>query len=989
MTVGAVLLCLFSVALSAVCSGQKLSNGKPLSPREECATFRLPKGFHAELVACEPDVVDPVAMAFDEDGRLYVAEMRGYPNAGVATGNISSGRIKRLEDRDGDGYYETATVFADGLRFPTGLTPWRGGLLVANAPDLLYLEDTTGSGKADRRRTLYTGFSLTNIQQLLNSLQWGLDNYVYACAGFDGGTIRSLEKPEAPTVTLRGRGIRFHPSIPGSLEPTSGGGQYGLAPDDYGRWFTATNNQHLRHIVLPDHYLRRNPSLQAGAVTIDIPDHEAACKVFRISPFEAWRVERTARRANFPTPERVPGGYVTSACSPIIYAADAFPPDYRGNAFVCDPANNLIHRDVLVPNGATFTARRGDEGCEFLASTDNWFRPVCLTLGPDGAIYVLDFYREVIETPLSLPDDIKKRLFLESSGRGRIWRIAAEAPGPKRAQAPRLSKATANELVARLADPNLWWRLTAQRLLVERQERAATASLKELARAAKLAPGRVHAMRTLEGLNSLDDELVAQALRDADLGVREQALQMAESRLTGSAAVRSVVAALAADPSARVRFQLAFTLGAANAPELLAARTKVARHDSADPWIGMAVLSSSHGSATALFESLAADKHFTDCAAPECLQLLARLARLAGAEASDAELARLLTLLAASGQAADAWQFVLLEGLGEGLRGGARTATQLWEQPPASLKDALARARPLFARAATIAADEKQSIAERRAAARVLASGPFGPAMTAASALLTPQTPPELQLEAVRMLRPHSRPEVAELLLAPWSSYSPAVRREVTETLFARADRLLRLLEALRSKQVLANQLEPGRIEQLRKHVDGKVRQTALTLLAGNASEDRQAIVASYRSALALEANADRGRQVFRKHCATCHRLESEGHDVGPDLRSAVRDKSGEYLLIAILDPSREVDPRYLNYVVTTKKGQTITGLISADTSSSVTLRRGEGAEDTILRSQIETIEATAKSVMPEGLELQLSRQDVADLIAYLQLATR
>jgi putative membrane-bound dehydrogenase-like protein len=986
----AIALALLGVGLSAARPGQELSNGKPLSPREECATFRLQKGFHAELVACEPDVVDPVAMAFDEDGRLYVAEMRGYPNAGVATGNISSGRIVRLEDRDGDGYFETATVFADGLRFPTGLMPWRGGLLVANAPDLLYLEDTTGSGKADRRRTLYTGFSLVNIQQLLNSLQWGLDNYVYACAGFDGGTIRSAEKPDAPSVTLRGRGIRFRPSLPGSLEPTSGGGQYGLAPDDFGRWFTATNNQHLRHIVLPDHYLRRNPSLQVGAVTIDIPDHEAACKVFRISPFEAWRVERTARRANFPTPERVPGGYVTSGCSPVVYAADAFPAAYQGNTFVCDPANNLIHRDVLVPNGATFTARRGDEGCEFLASTDNWFRPVALTLGPDGAIYVLDFYREVIETPLSLPDDIKKRLFLESSGRGRIWRIASDTPRPEKAKKSlRLSKATTNELVARLADPNSWWRLTAQRLLVERQDRAAIASLKELARASKSAPGRAHALRTLEGLNALDDELVGQALKDADAGVREQALQMADSRLTRSAAIRQVVAALADDPSARVRFQLALSLGEASAPESLAALTKVARRDAGDPWIGLAVLSSSRHSAAALLEALTSDKQYTTSASAESLQMLGRLARLAGAEATDADLARMLNLLPASGQRADPWQFVLLEGLGEGLRGGARTAAQLWEQPPAPLKDAVARARPLFGQAAAVAEDEKRPVGERRTAARLLASGPYATALAAAPALLTPQTPPDLQLEAVRMLASHSRPEVADVLLAHWNSYGPAVRREVTESLFARADRLPRLLEALSSKQVLANQFEPRRLEQLRKHADLKIREVALALLAENVSADRQAIVAAYRTALAMEANVDHGRQAFRKNCATCHRLENEGHDVGPDLRSAVRDKPGEYLLVAILDPSREVDPRYLNYVVTTKKGQTITGLIAAETSSSLTLRRGEGAEDTILRSQIDSIEATAKSVMPEGLELQLSRQDVADLIAYLQLVTK
>src|SRR5262249_39276036 len=310
----------------------------------------------------EPNVVDPVAMAFDENGRIFVAEMHGYPNGGVATGTSTSGKIKLLEDRDGDGFYEHGTVFAENLRFPTSVMPWKGGLLVADAPNLFFMEDTTGSGKADKRRTLYTGFELANIQQLINSLQWGLDNWVYGCAGSNGGTIRSAEKPDWPGVTLRSRGVRFHPETPGSLEPISSGGQYGLAPDDWQQWFTATNSQHLRHIVLPDHYLRRNPSLPVAAVTLDIPDHGAACKVGRISPFEGWRVERTRRRREgpdsrrFPSTELVPGGYITSACSPVVYAADRYPEEYRGNTYVCDPANNLIHRDVLVPQGATFTA---------------------------------------------------------------------------------------------------------------------------------------------------------------------------------------------------------------------------------------------------------------------------------------------------------------------------------------------------------------------------------------------------------------------------------------------------------------------------------------------------------------------------------------------------------------------------------------------------------------------------------------------------------
>src|SRR5262245_36335575 len=205
-----------------------------------------------------------------------------------------------------------------------GITPYKNGVLVAVAPDIIYLEDTDGDGKADKKSVHYTGFNLANIQQMVNSLQWGLDNWVYACAGSDGGVVRSAEKPDAPEISLRNRGLRFRPWIPGSLEPTSSGGQYGLTADDYGHWFTNTNSQHLRQIVLPDHYLRRNPYLPVPAVTIDIPEHGAAAKVFRISPFESWRVERTTRRAGgvdakrFPSTELVPGGHITPRGTPLV-----------------------------------------------------------------------------------------------------------------------------------------------------------------------------------------------------------------------------------------------------------------------------------------------------------------------------------------------------------------------------------------------------------------------------------------------------------------------------------------------------------------------------------------------------------------------------------------------------------------------------------------------------------------------------------------------
>lgn len=958
-----------------------LTNGQARSPAEERATFQLPAGFRAELVAAEPQVVDPVAMAFDERGRIWLCEMRGYPNGGRGTGFITSGRIKLLEDKDGDGVYETSSVWAENLRFPTGIMPWKGGLLVANAPDLLYLKDTKGSGKADLRRVLYTGFDVANIQQLLNSLQFGMDNWVHGVAGLAGGTITCPEKPGAPPVPLRGRGVRFKPDVPGSLEPTSGGGQYGLSADDWGRWFTATNSQHLRHIVLPDNYLRRNQSLAVRAVTLDIPEHGAACQVFRRSPFEAWRVVRTAQRAGgadakrFVSTELVPGGYVTSGCSPLVYNADKFPPGYRDSVFVCDPANNLILRDTLTPHGATFVAKRGHAGAEFLASTDNWFRPVHLTLGPDGAIYVLDFYREVIETPLSLPEDILRRVMVESRGRGRIWRITA-APEGTRPPKLELHKASPEALAGHLADENPWWRLTAQRLLLEQQARAAIPALHKLAATANPV-GRAHALWALDGLGGLTVEEVESALKDKEAGLREQALKLAEPRLKDSPSLRAAVIALADDPSPRVRFQCAFTLGEVDTPEGVAALAKLARRGDNDTWTRTAILSSVAKNAGRLLETLAGQKDAS-------LPMLRQLAAVVGTSGDDAELGRALSLLGSVEKEPTPRQLALLDGIGQGLAAGSRSLAALWDKPPAGLAEPVKKAKTLFEKAGETARDEKRPPEQRAASVALLGRGPFAPLADAAPALLNPRSPPEVQLAAVRSLSAHPRSEVSALLLEAWPSAGPTLRREMTEALFARKERVVALVSALEKKQILAMQIDPQRLARLRNHADLKLRTRAVKVLAGQIAPERAKVVEGYRAALDLKPDVANGKAVFKKQCATCHKLENVGVQVGADLLAALRNKSAEALLIDILDPGREVDPRFLAYQATTKRGQVLSGIIAAETAASLTLKRGEGAEDTVLRTQIEGIESTGKSLMPEGLEMQITRQEMADLIAYL-----
>jgi putative heme-binding domain-containing protein len=599
---------------------------------------------------------------------------------------------------------------------------------------------------------------------------------------------------------------------------------------------------------------------------------------------------------------------------------------------------------------------------------------------------VADFYREIIETPLSLPDDFRKTLNLDTCSKGRIWRIVPEGFQRTRKK-PALRHAATAELVQHLGDANSWWRLTAQRLLIERQDRTAIPPLEKLARDAALPQGRAHALWTLHGMHSLSDALVVNALKDADAHVREQALRLADERLASSETLRAAVAPLADDPAFRVRFQLAFTVGEANTPETAAPLARVARRDAADPWAQTAILSSCNRIAPALLEALAHDKDFTDThGAPA---FLTRLASLVGARATDEELGRALGLLVTKHTCPQTWQVAILEGLGQGLRNSNRRLGSLWAQPPPALRDAVEKIRGYFEQFALVVKDSEAPLTARLPAARMLAFGPEAIATSALKQLLAPQNPGELQLAGIRALSAHDDPKVAVMLLASWNSYSPSVRREVIEAVFSRADRLPVLLKAIKDKKVLAGQLDPFRVQQLRKHPNKKIRAEAEALLAGQIAADRQKVVESYRPALELRADAANGKLVFKKVCSTCHRLENVGTEVGPDLLSALRTKTREGLLIDIFDPSREVDPRYINYVVTDKAGRVFTGLIASESASSITLRRAEKAEDTILRTQIEEIQATAKSLMPENLEAHLSKQEVADVIVYLLSVAR
>lgn len=957
---------------------------KPTSPGDSLKTFRIEPGFKIELAAAEPNVSDPSAMEWDENGRLFVCELWNYP--GVPKEGERLGRIRMLEDLDGDGVYEKATVFADNLRWPGGVACWDGGLFVISSPDVWYLKDTDGDGKADLRVKVLTGFN-GETYEIANTLRWGLDNRFYGSASYAGGNIRWLANSNAPAIALRRRDWSFDPRS-GALAAVSGSGEFGNSFDDWGNRFTCNANTMFIHGVLPAEYLARNPFFPS-------PDpSESAFRgfpdVFAISAPEPWRTVRqkfwqrwvnTSQNMNagrFPENELAGRGHLTSGSGLTVYRGSAFPEAYRGNAFLGEPANNLVIRLALEPDGVGIKPiRAGAEGKrEFLASTDAWFRPVNFANGPDGCLYIATMYREVIEDETAIPDDILKYLDLHSGrDRGRIYRIAPE--GFQRPAQPRLGRASTEELVATLAHPNGWQRDTAQRLLCERQDKTAVNPLRRLARSSTLPQARLHALHALEGLGSLDAATLLQALQDGDARVREHAARLAEPHLASSSEIRAKLCALADDPQVRVRFQAACTLGALSDAEAVAALARIMQRDAADKWVRTAVLTAVPTTAGELFSSLLGVPTFLDADQG----VLSQLALIVGARNDLAEVARVLNSLASPAlRQRPELQRAVLRQLGDGLgRSGSSLADLMTPSNPVN-----AGLHSLFIGAQQSAVDESKPLSERAGAVQLLAYGPPDLGRDTLVRLLGPAQAPPIQMAAVRAFSAQKDSDVAGILLSHWRGFSPSVRSETLDALLRRPERTIQLLAALESRAMNPAELDLARRNALLKHKDPALRDRATKLFGASQNRDRQRVIDRYRTGIAgLTGDAARGAEIFDKNCATCHR-HTPRENVGPRI-GGLTDRSPDNLLTSILDPNRAVKPAFISYSVTTKDGNELSGVIVNESATSVTIRRAGGEEDNVFRRNIESITSSSLSLMPEGLEAAINEQQMADLIRFLQ----
>lgn len=960
----------------------------PVEVKDALGTFQLEKGFSFEIVAAEPLVSDPVDACFDENGRMYVAEFHAYPYSAekreqdpTGRGKKESGIIRLLEDTDGDGKMDRSTVFADKLDWPLSVCCYEGGVFLIDPPNVFYLKDTDGDGKADVKRTVYTGFSRFNVQGVANNLKWGLDNRIWAATGSNPA---DLYRREMHLQNLGRRDWAFDPKTE-QLEATTGGIQFGHSMDDWGNRFVCSNSNHIIHVVFEEKYLARNPYFGAAAGTRSIAKEGGAGPVFRRSPAEPWRIVRTRRRvadpkfAGLPPNERVPIGFFTSATGVTIYRGDAYPEEFHGNAFVGDVGGNLVHRKTLTPAGASFTAQRADENTEFVTSVDTWFRPVNFVNAPDGSLYVLDMYRETIEHPVSIPEDIKAYLDLESgSDRGRIYRLVS--PGMKRRTVPKLGQASVAELVANLESTNAWNRQTAQRLLWERQEKSAVPLLVELLQKSKTPLGRLHALYTLSGLHALTPELVITAMKDPHPGIREHAARLSESFVATDEKVADALIELAGDSEYRPKFQAALSLGYVPGEKGIEGLKKVARNVGSDADLRIAFLTSVTANAAPLTAKLLHDEAFLK--QPAARGLLGDLARIVGARPENAGAVLLLGVATSPSTAAEL-KPAILQAVGEGLGRRGTSLSKLLGS--GDVDSAIARqTKSLFATALASAKEDAKPAAERRGAIALLAFADFDTVAESLEELLTPQTPQELQSAAVGALAAHDDAKVPAILIAAWKGFGPKVRGEATDALLARLPRIEFLLTALADGKVKRAEVDRDKKQLLLNHPNEKIRTRARDLFSGELAGNRAKVVAEYQPALELAGDAPRGKELFAKKCSQCHKLGDAGHQVGPDLTST-QNKSPADLLIAILDPNREAQANFLAYTAVTQDGRTFTGLIAAESAGSITLRRAEAKEDVVLRSQIETLTSNGLSLMPEGLEKELDRQQLADVIAFVK----
>ncbi|MEC7906754.1 MAG: PVC-type heme-binding CxxCH protein [Verrucomicrobiota bacterium] len=921
---------------------------QPLEPEEALETIYLPEGFTVDLIAAEPLTKDPVAFDWGLNGRLWVVEMADYPY-GMDGNGQAGGRVRILEDRDADGKMDYSSLFAEGLNFPNGLLIWRDGVIVTAAPDILFLRDTDGDGKADSKEVLISGLGEGNQQLRANGLRWGLNGWVYVASGghrSNYGTDTFLRSSRSGIeIKMGSRDFRFKPDT-GELEPQSGPTQFGRNRDDWGRWFGTQNSRPLWHYVLPDQYIRRNPHYS--------PSETCVLAIDEINPPVGPAKRPQKRYHSFEHESRY-----TSACSGMVYRDSFLFPSSKINAFACEPFQSLVQRIELSPDGPTFAGKRvpAEEGLDFFASSDRWCRPVMIRTGPDGALWVADMYRYIIEHPQWLTEEGRIELlpyYRDGENRGRIYRVRQKGINP--GSLPRLAGADPVDL---LNSSNGWMRDKAQQMILWRNSAELAPRLRQLVRESDQAVARLQALWTLHGLNALSSDLLITALSDPHPGVRENALRLAESNPDPQ--VIKAALKLSEDPEIRVQFQLTLSLGAfedsPQIPSLLAKSLS-----SQDPWFEAAA-----------FSSLL--PHFAEVVAGLDSETYRRLHRPLAQMALGSSDHNAFGQLLSRAWGSPAIILSLLDLLQE-----RDLTVDDFDNPSLNSQ---------YTKAISQARDSMDSgsapIAKRIEAAALLTRIPRENERAYAflGNLIDPALSPETTDRVLDTLGSNGNPAALPLLLKAVNTLSPQGKNQAIQQLLSRDAWIDELLTAFDEGTLSPNALSLSQQSQLLNHTRAQVRQRVSVLFQTNSK--RTEIVEQYKPAIEKLGDIDRGRVVFERACIACHRRGSSGNaHLGPDLATVIEHEPDQ-LLANILDPSRDIQPGYQAYYCQLKTGEQLFGLLASETASGIVIRQIDGSERSVLRMDIDSLRNANISLMPEGLENAMSPEAVSDLIAFLK----
>ena len=927
----------------------------PKSPEQSRRCFQLEPGLEIQLLAAEPLIFDPVAIAFDQQGRLFAVEYGDYPTGPDDPDAAPLSRVVVLEDSDHDGRLDKRTVFADKLTFAHSLLPWKEGILVGAQTELVFLKDTDGDLQADVRKTLFSGFQAAHPQMQIGNPRWGLDNWIYC--NYGPGKIVSADGKK---LAMSRNEFRFHP-LSMEFGPATGLGQFGNTIDNWGRRFFCTNRNPIMTPLLTWKQWRRNPRAVIPKAHYDVGVSGGATRVY----------PQVAMKSNYLSH----AGTHTSACGVTAYRGDLLGKTHADNVFVCEPIGHLVTRSTIVPDGPAWSSQRARPKADFLTSSDTWFRPASLATGPDGALYLADMYRLWVEHPKFLPPEIAQKLdWRAGEDRGRIWRIAPAKNTPTAKFQP--PKTTA-DLVELLKDSNGWRRSLGQRLLVERQAQDAAPAVADLLREGESEFARLHALWTLQGIGALTAEHLKMGLADKHPGVRRNAARLVELQFPNNSGLWESLAKLASDSDATVRMAAALAAGETDHALGRTTVAEIAIRDGADPRFAQAILTSAKTGGGQILQALAEPKTL----APT--PLVRDLAAIVGAQRSLQEIETSLRAFMKL-PAGDWRQAAMLHGLAAGLPRyrGPQPRMDLQKLLAALPDDIAAAVRRLLEGAEQTALDSQRSIADRTAAMELLGRRPFPQVADAFSQLLSLRQPVAIQQAALSSLGQSSA--AAEIVLKRWPTLGPDVRVSALALLLRRSDSTLKTLEAMAAGKVNPAVIDIDRRVRLLKHGDSKIRQLAERLLGGAVSANRREVARKYRPALQRKASRSAGAEVFKKACSKCHRIDGVGHVVGPDL-SDVRNRSREALLYDILDPNRKLEPRFTAYTITDDDGRVFNGLMVSQTPEHVILKQAEGKQQIVPRDKIDVLQASGKSLMPEGVEKEVSLQQMADLLEFLK----